>query len=586
MTQDSTLALPGSKAPTGIDGFDELTGGGIPRGRITVLLGGPGTGKTVFSLQTLVRGALQGHEPGIFVAFEEDSRRIRENADSFGWDLPALERQHLFFLDAYVSPMHAVTGDFDLNGVLAQVAAKAEEIRARRIVFDGVDVLLALLDGPAAARRELHRLFEWLAARDLTALITAKVEGPDPLSAPQYGFLPFMADCVVLLQHGLRERVSVRGVRVLKYRGSGFAENEFPLTLTPGGVEVATYGKADLDHPVFQERIPTGIPRLDTMLGGGYYRGSSILATGAPGVAKTTLAGCLAQESCARGERVLFLSFDEPAAQIVRNLSSVGLTLDRWVQAGLLDIWSLRSEARGVEEHLIEIKRRVTAFEPAVLIVDPLSALAKSGGEVAAVDGSLRLLDFVKSRGITVLCTSLQESADPLAEQSALRVSTIADTWFHLSYHIRGGERNRALTIVKSRGMAHSNQVREMVLSSTGVTLADVYDAGGEVLMGTARWEKEEEARREARAAERAAARRTLELQRAEADLRTRMAALQHELDTFAAERKLLEMDGTADAAQRVRDAGRIAALRRADAVGDVGDVGDAGDADAAGDAA
>lgn len=570
MTDDhSTPEHPGSKAPTGIDGFDEITGGGIPRGRITVVLGGPGTGKTVFSLQTLVRGALEGHEPGIFVAFEEDTRRIRENAGSFGWDLPALERKHLFFLDAYVSPTHAVTGDFDLGGVLAQVAAKAEEIGARRIVFDGLDVLLALLDGPAAARRELHRLFEWLAARDLTAVLTAKVEGPDPMSAPQFGFLPFMADCVVLLQHSLRERVSVRGVRVLKYRGSGFAENEFPLTLTPGGLEVATYGKADLDHPVFVERIPTGVPRLDTMLGGGYYRGSSILVTGAPGVAKTTLAGSLAQESCARGERVLFLSFDEPAAQIVRNLSSVGLTLGEWVAAGLLDIWSLRSESRGVEEHLIEIKRRVARFDPAVLIVDPLSALSKSGGEVAAVDGSLRLLDFVKSRGITVLCTSLQESADPLAEQSALQVSTIADTWFHLSYHIRGGERNRALTIVKSRGMAHSNQVREMVLSSTGITLADVYDAGGEVLMGTARWEKEEEVRRDARAAGRAAARRALELERAEADLRARMAALQHELDTFRAERELLETDATAAVCQRGLDAGRIAVLRRADAPGD-----------------
>ncbi len=567
MTEDSTLALPGPKAPTGIEGFDELTGGGIPRGRITVLLGGPGTGKTVFSLQTLVRGALEGHEPGIFVAFEEDTRRIRENAGSFGWDLPGLERRHLFFLDAYVSPTHAVSGDFDLNGVLAQVAAKAAEIGARRIVFDGLDVLLALLDGPGAARRELHRLFEWLAARDLTAVLTAKVEGPDPMGAPQYGFLPFMADCVVLLQHGLRERVSVRGVRVLKYRGSGFAENEFPLTITPCGLEVATYGRADLDHPVFVERIPTGIARLDTMLGGGYYRGSSILVTGAPGVAKTTLAGSLAQESCARGERVLFLSFDEPAAQIVRNLASVGLTLGDWVEAGRLDIWSLRSEARGVEEHLIEIKRRVAAFRPTVLIVDPLSALAKAGGEVAAVEGSLRLLDFVKSRGITVLCTSLQESADPLAEQSALQVSTIADTWFHLSYHVHGGERNRALTIVKSRGMAHSNQVREMVLSSRGVTLADVYDAGGEVLMGTARWEKEEEVRRQARASERAAARRALELERAEADLRTRMASLQRELDTFRAERELLDADHAAASDDRESETVRIAALRHADTV-------------------
>lgn len=525
------------KSPTGISGFDELTGGGLPQSRITVVLGSAGAGKTVFSLQTLVNAATRG-EPGVFVAFEEDTRRIRENADSFGWNLKALEREQLLFVDAYVSPTHTVSGDFDLNGVLAQVAAQVEQIGARRVVFDGIDVLLALLDGPGAARRELFRLFEWLAERDLTCILTAKAEGPDPLASPQYGYLPFMADCVILLQHTLRERVSVRGIRVVKYRGSGFSENEFPVVITSGGMEVATYGRAELAHPVSNERVSSGVPELDVMLDGGYFRGSSILLTGAPGVAKTTLSSSFADASCARGERVLFLSFDEPAEQIIRNLSSIGLDLRRWVDAGLLDIWSLRSEARGVEEHLIEIRKRVLAFQPSALIVDPLSALAKSGGEVAAVDGSLRLLDFAKSQGITVLCTSLQDGSDPLAEQSSLQVSTIADTWFHLSYHVRGGERNRALTVVKSRGMAHSNQVREMILTRDGVTLADVYSAGGDVLMGTARWEREEEERRLAAQAAVEAEERRVELDREEAELRVRMATLERDLAAVRAQRE------------------------------------------------
>jgi circadian clock protein KaiC len=555
----------GPKATTGIHGFDEMTGGGLPRSRITVLLGTAGAGKTVFALQTLVCGATENHEPGIFVAFEEDSRRILENAESFGWDLPALEADRLFFLDAYVSPTLTVAGDFDLEGILAQVGQKAQEIGATRIVFDGIDVLLSLLDGPVVRRREVYRLYEWLAEREFTSLLTVKAEGPNLLADPEYQFLPFMADAVVMLQHGMRERVSVRSVRVVKYRGSGFSENEYPLTITSSGIEVATYGRAELQYPVFHEKLSTGVPRLDAMLGDGYFRGSSILITGVPGTAKTTLAGTFAEQSCSTGERVMFLSFDEPADQIVRNLSSIGLSLQHWVDEGLLDLWSLRSEARSVEEHLIDIKRRVEKTGPTVLIVDPLSAFAKAGGEVAAVDASLRLLDYAKSRGITALCTSLQDGNDPIMENSSLEVSTIADTWLHLAYRIRGGERNRSLTVIKSRGMAHSNQVRELVLSGAGVTLADVYSAGGEVLMGTARWEKEEEIRREAEAAERETRRRQVEMETAAAAVRARMAQLAQELEGFEAQREALAAEADAQAAAREKAMAGIGVLRRGD---------------------
>lgn len=554
------------KAATGIQGFDEITGGGLPRSRITVLLGTAGAGKTVFALQTLVCGATEHHEAGIFVAFEEDSRRIMENAASFGWDLPALARERLFFLDAYVSPTLTVAGDFDLEGILAQVGAQAQALGATRIVFDGLDVLLSLLGDSVVRRREVYRLHEWLAERDFTALLTVKAEGPNLLADPEYQFLPFMADAVVMLQHVMRERVSVRSVRVVKYRGSGFSENEYPLTITSSGIEVATYGRAELQYPVFSEKLSTGVPRLDAMLGGGYFRGSSILITGVPGTAKTTLAGTFAEQCCRGGERVLFLSFDEPAEQIVRNLSSVGLELGRWVDEGVLDMWSLRSEARNVEEHLIDIKRRVEKTAPTVVIVDPLSAFAKAGGEVAAVDASLRLLDYAKSRGITVLCTSLQSGNDAVLENSSLEVSTIADTWLHVAYRIRGGERNRSLTVIKSRGMAHSNQVRELVLSGEGITLSDVYSAGGEVLMGTARWEKEEEIRRESEASGRENRRRRAEADASAASVRARMDALARELEALESQCEVLDAEAHAEGAARLQVMDAIGALRRGDA--------------------
>lgn len=538
------------KVPTGIAGFDEITGGGLPRARTTVVAGGAGAGKTIFALQTLVSGAREAGEPGIFVAFEENSKRIIANAASFGWDLPALEREDLFFLDAYLSPTTAIAGEFDLSGTLAGVKAQADEMGARRIVFDGIDVLLTLLNDPVAERRELYRLHEWLSENDFMGVITSKVESSDPLSGQRYGFLQFMSDCVVLLEHRFEGRISVRAVRVLKYRGTSFSANEYPLTITSEGMGVATYGTADLAYPVSRERVSTGVRRLDAMLGGGYYRGSSVLITGAPGVAKTTLGGAFAEAACKRGERTLYISFDESAGQIIRNLASVDVRLESHVERDLLRLHSVRSEARGAEEHLIEFRRILREHTPQCLVIDPISALAKAGGRVAAVDASLRLLDFAKSQGITTVCTSLLEGSDARAEESAMEISTIADTWIQLSYMARGGERNRALTVIKSRGMEHSNQVRELVLSSGGITLQDVFTAGGEVLMGTARWEKEAEVQVQIARAEAEADRRRLELEQTEAQLQAQMDALQRNLESRRAELRLLEIE-RADRQQR-----------------------------------
>lgn len=504
---------PIQKKRTGIAGFDEITGGGLPGRRTTLVLGAPGAGKTVFALQCLVNGARLDREPGIFVAFEENTRQIVANAATFGWDLPALERERLFFLDARLSSAAVQSGDFDIEGMLAGLAAKAKAIQAKRIVFDGIDVLLTILNDGTKERREIYRLQDWLHDAGLTAIITAKSFEGDRVSSERYAFMQFMVDTVVAFHHRMVDRVSLRGVRVLKYRGSGFAENEFPMVISPTGVQVAVFEPTALDYQVSNERIPSGVARLDTMLDGGYYRGSGILVSGAPGTAKTTLAGTFLAAGCAQGERGLYVSFDEASSQIVRNLSSVGLDLQRTIDDGLLEMHSIRTEARSAEEHFMAVRDRIQTIKPARLVIDPISALTKTGGQIAAVHGSLRLLDYARSQGITVLCTSLVAGEDAFTETTQTQISTIADTWIHLSYVVHAGERNRTLTIVKSRGMPHSNQVRELVLSDKGVTLTDVYTAGGEVLVGTARWEYEAKRREELarRTAERYARRTALE---------------------------------------------------------------------------
>lgn len=551
------MSLPGSssidKSPTGILGFDEITRGGLPRNRTTLVIGSPGAGKTVFALETLVNGARRWGESAIFIAFEENAHQIVENAATFGWDLPALERDKLFFLDAKLPPTIVQAGDFDLAGILSAISAKAGEMSCKRIVFDGIDALLGLLGDPVAERREMYRLHEWLLESGTTGIITAKAEsGASP--SERYGFMQFMVDCVVQLQHRAEDRVSLRSVRVLKYRGTGFSENEFPLIIGPDGMEVATFGGPELKHEVFTDRVSSGVDRLDDMLGGGYYRGTSILITGAPGTAKTTLAGSFARAACERGERVLYVSFDEAADQIVRNLDSVGIELQPYRECGLLSMYSARTETMSAEAHFVKLRQLITDGRSQALVLDPVSALVKTGGRTSAAHASVRLLDFAKAAGLTVLCTSLLSGSDDLAEATETQISTIADTWIHLSYVVRAGERNRAITIVKSRGTKHSNQVRELTLSDRGVSLTDVYSAGGEVLMGTARWEKESEARSEQLRLRAQSERARRELELAEAEISARMAALQRELEARKAELKLAE-DVEAAREQHVTDA-------------------------------
>ena len=524
------------KTPTGIEGFDSITGGGLPRNRTTLLLGGPGSGKTVFALQTLVNGARQFGEPGIFVAFEENSRQILINAASFGWKLPELEKKQLLFIDAKMRPDVIKAGEFDLSGMLAGIKAEADARGARRIVFDSIDVLLTLLDDRFAERREIYRLDDWISESGLTGIITAKSQGDDSFVAEGYGFMQFMTDCVVALKLRLVDQIALRYVQVMKYRGSGFAENEVPCVIGASGMEVADISATTVAPEASPERVSSGVERLDAMLGGGYFRGSSVLITGSAGTGKSILAGAFAEAACLRKEHTLYVSFDENPSEVVRDLSSVGIRLGPHVKSGVLRMHSARAEASSAEVHLMKIKRIVREHQTRCTVVDPLSAIVKAGGALTAGRVAERLLCRAKSEGITLVSTSLMQGAHPLTEDTPVQISTIADTWIHLTKISQAGERNRALSIVKSRGMKNSNQVRELILSDQGIALADVYTAAGDVLMGTARWQKEaaEQAEHERILAEVEHKRREVALARAE--LTARIEALEQELKQKQAE--------------------------------------------------
>jgi circadian clock protein KaiC len=559
-----------TKAPTGIPGFDEITGGGLPRSRTTLLVGGPGSGKTILALQFLAHGARECKEPGIFVAFEETSKRIAGNAESFGWKIAELGRKKLFFMDAQPTPDLVQSGNFDLSGMLASLGAQAGEMGARRIVFDALDIVLALLPDAAAKRREVYRLHEWLLAHQLTGLITAKAGGDEASSIDQgeFGFMQFMVDCAVILNHSVVVGVSQRNLRVQKFRGSSFDENESPFLIGASGVEVAAAPTMGTGHAkVSSERVSSGVERLDTMLGGGYYRGASVLITGFPGTAKTTLSGTFAEAACRRGERTLFVSFDSDSNEVIRDLASVGIRLARHVKNGRLRMASARTITGSAETYLVRIKTLAKEHKARCLVIDPVSTWSKSGSDSSAHSVAERLIDWSKANGITLLCTSLLDEMSSQTEGgSSLQISTLADTWIHLNYLVQAGERNRGLAIIKSRGTAHSNQVRELILSDAGVTLTDTYTAGGEVLMGTLRWEKERAERAAHEVTEVAGKLKRVRLDAEEAELGVRMKSLQVELEAKQVEKALLARTTETHKGELSQGLTRMGELRGADA--------------------
>ncbi len=567
VTKTIAPQTPLSKMATGIQGFDELSHGGLTRNRTSLLIGGPGSGKTVFALQTLVNAARRRDEPGIFVAFEETTHQIIANATCFNWGLPALAKNKLFFFEARLSPEVVQSGEFDLSGMLAMLKAKKEEMGARWVVFDGIDVLLTLLQNPIAEMREIYRIRDWLADNEMNAIITAKIEGGSS-EVVNYGFMQFMMDCVIRLSRRLEHGVSLHRLQITKYRGSNFVAGEYPVSFGSSGMEVGAPEPAEIKHAASTERISAGFERLDTMLGGGLFRNSSTLITGVPGTSKTTLAGKFAEAACRRGERTLFVSFDEGAEPITRNLASVGIQFKPHIKSGLLRMYSARTESTGAEDHLVKLKALIREHRPRCMVIDPLSAITKAGGLAAARAVANRLIYMVKDQRVTVMITAISEGDDSQTEATELQISTVADTWIHLSYIVRSGERNRALTIIKSRGTWHSNQVRELVLNKTGPKLADVYTAGGEVLMGTLRWEKEieESARKKQRRTDVDHKQRELEF--AEADTRARIKALELDLHRQRSELTSYSRDDEARTLSSSERENELREMRSADLVG------------------
>jgi circadian clock protein KaiC len=550
---------PVGKTPTGIGGFDEITGGGLPLNRLTAIIGSAGAGKTVFALQTLVNRLRQSGESCIFVTFEEPIGQIYGNAASFDWEFAALSETEFKFVDARMPTDAVVSGAFDLSGLLAGLGALKAEIGARNIVFDGIDMLLGSLPDERLERQELNRLDEWIRRSGLSALITVKSFGLGERDQLRSDFLQYMTDCVVVLAGTFTETTASRTLRVAKYRGSGFAANPVPVVISRSGFDVVMFKGARQDYPTFADRVSSGVLRLDALLKGGYVRGSSILISGSPGTSKTSLGASFAAAACARGDKALLVSFDESGSQIVANMKSIGIDLKPYLDGHLLGLESLLSSGRSPEEHFVTIRNLLEFHAPDCLVIDPISSLLKADYPFSGMICE-SLLDHAKSLGITVLCTSLLDQVSTSQELSTSQISAIADTWIHVSYIAHDGERNRAITIIKSRGTDHSNQVRELVLSQSGVDLVDVYVAEGEVLMGSARAQKEAEADRLLVLDELDAKRRRLNLDREVAELKALLQTATQQLEWKEQEAEFLNVSEIARLAM-----GRAAAIHRLD---------------------
>ena len=474
------------KVLTGIDGFDEITCGGLPAGRPTLVCGGAGCGKTLFALEFLVRGATCYGEPGVFLAFEETADELATNVAALGFDLDRLVDEGKLLID-YVQIERgevAEAGEFDLQGLFIRLGHAIDAIGAKRVALDSLEVIFASLPNEAILRAELGRLFRWLKDKGLTAIVTGE-KGQGTLT--RSGLEEYISDCVVVLDQRVEEQVSTRRLRVVKYRGTRHATNEFPFLIDEGGISVLPLSSVGLNFQASTDRITTGIHDLDEMLGGdGFYRGSTVLVTGMAGAGKSSMAAQFSRSVCDRGAPCLYFAFEESSAQIVRNMRSIGIDLQPWIERGLLHIEAARPTLYGLERHLVEIHKLVTKFRPEAVVVDPISDLSSAGSSSEARSMLLRLIDYLKGRGVTIYLTCLtRASSGP--ELSDPSVSSLVDTWLLLRSFETDGERNRGLFVLKSRGMAHSNQVREFLLTSRGIELAAVRLGPNGVLTGAAR---------------------------------------------------------------------------------------------------
>jgi len=512
------------KTPTGIKGLDEITRGGLPKGRPTLVCGSAGCGKTLLGMEFLVRGAMECKEPGVFMAFEERTEELAQNVASLGFDLPALTAGKQLLLDHVQIDRREIseTGDYDLEGLLIRLGHAIDTIKAKRVVLDTVEMLFSGLTNHLIVRSELRRMFDWLKEKGVTAIITAE-KGDGALT--RHGLEEYVADCVILLDHRVNDQLSTRRLRIVKYRGSLHGTNEYPFLISRDGFSVLPITSIGLDYEVSSERISTGVPQLDAMLGGGgYYRGSSILVSGTAGSGKTTLAGAFAVAACNRGERCLYLAFEESRSQIVRNLRSVAINLEPSINKGLLKVHAARPTGQGLESHLVDIHQQLDAFKPQTIIMDPVTNFITAGNADEVRSLLSRLLDLAKSRGVTLMCTSLTAAGDS-EQQSEVGISSLMDTWLLVRNLETSGERNRGLYVLKSRGMGHSNQVREFVLSGKGIELVEPYLGPGTVLTGSARAAQEARDRAEALTAEQ-------EMNRQRSVVEAKVAALRADLQS------------------------------------------------------
>jgi circadian clock protein KaiC len=542
-TQSHATKLP--KCPTGIQGLDEITDGGLPRGRPTLVCGGAGCGKTLFAAEFLVRGAVQYGEPGVLMSFEETGAELGANVASLGFDLNGLVRQKKIVLEhVHIerSEIHE-TGDYDLDGLFIRLAHAIDSIKAKRVVLDTLEALFAGLPNEAILRAELRRLFRWLKDKGVTAVITAE-RGREQLT--RHGLEEYVSDCVILLDHRVTDQIATRHLRVVKYRGAQHGTNEFPFLIGDDGLSVLPITSLGLNHEVSNERISTGIPRLDAMLSGeGFFRGSSILLTGTPGTGKTIISSSFAQAAARRGERVLFFSFEESPNQIIRNVHSIGLRLAPLVKRGLLRFHSARPSLYGLEMHLATMFKEIATFKPSVVIVDPITSLMDSGTSSESKAMVTRLIDYLKAGQITSLFTSLTQGGHSL-QQSEAAMSSLMDSWLLLQDFEGNGERNRVLYVLKARGMAHSNQIREFLISDRGVDLVDAYIGASGVLTGSARAAQGALEKAAVLAAQQEAAQLQREVERKRIALDRQISGLRSDYETEAVElRRIAEQVGT-----------------------------------------
>jgi circadian clock protein KaiC len=527
------------KSPTGIRGLDEITQGGLPKGRPTLVCGGPGCGKTLLGMEFLVRGATEFQEPGVCISFEETAEELALNVASLGFDVDALIAAGKLAIDyIFIDPsLIEEAGEYDLEALFVRLGHAIDSIGAKRVLLDSVESLFAGLSNESVLRGELRRLFRWLKDRNLTAVVTAeRGEG----SLTRHGLEEYISDCVILLDNRVTNTVFTRRMRVVKYRGSTHGSNEYPFLIDDTGFSVLPVTSLELKHVASDERVPTGVAALDEMLGGdGYYRGSTVLLSGTAGTGKTSLSAHFVEAACARGERCVYFSFEESANQVTRNMRSIGIDLQRWLDKGLLRFSATRPTTLGLEMHLVKMHGVIEEFQPSIVVVDPVTGLLASSTQIETTGMLLRLVDYLKERQITSLLTTLTAGGDAL-EQTEVNISSLVDVWLMVRDIESGGERNRALYVLKARGQAHSNQIREFLLTAKGVELRDVYLGEAGLLTGSARVSQEAKDESAALAARQEIESQKLLLERKHKATESQIAALQLTLATDEQEARQL----------------------------------------------